>query len=172
MCFADEGIAGDKDKQQEFIDQLDQSVENFLQHRENTGKTMRQFMWIGPDGKEHHNVEVVDVKETTNDAVKAGKEELELSTSPIFLALQIDPRLVGVPMVAASNGGTALREMTLLKQQQLNPKQRLFLNWLNTAVCRFNGWSDKAEFHIKQVVLTTLDASKTGTKEAIAGEGA
>jgi hypothetical protein len=173
MCFADEGIAGDKDKQQEFIDQLDQNVEQFLQHRENMGKTMRQFMWIGPDGKEHHNVEIVDVKETTNDAVKAGKEELLLSTNPIFLALQVDPRLVGVPMVEASNGGTAQREMTLLKQQQLNPKQRLYLRFMNQ-VAAYNGWTDKgrAEFHIKQLTTTTLDRSKTGQEEVIAGEGA
>lgn len=171
QVFSDEGYQGNRDKQREFIDELENTMENFLQQRENNGKAMRQWMWTGPDGKEHKNVEIVDIKETTNDAVKAGKEELELSTSPIFLALQIDPRLVGVPMVAASNGGTALREMTLLKQQQLNPKQRLFLNWINTAVCRFNGWSDRGEFHIKQMTLSTLDRSKTGTVETIAGEG-
>lgn len=172
QIFADKGYQGNKEKQQEFIDELEKSMENFLQHRENNGKTMRQWMWLGPDGKQHHNVEIVDVKETINDTVKAGKEELELSTSPIFLALQIDPRLVGVPMVAASNGGTALREMTLLKQQQLNPKQRLFLNWLNTAICRFNEWSERGEFYIKQQTLTTLDNSKTGVVETIAGEKA
>lgn len=171
MVFADQGIAGDKEKQEKFIGELDQNVEQFLQMRENNGKMMRQFMWIGQDGKEHHNVEVVDVAKTSNDVAKAGKEELELSTSPIFLALQVDPRLVGVPMVAASNGGTALREMHLLKQQQLNPKQRLYLQFLNT-VARFNGWDERAEFHIKQQTLTTLDNNKTGTVATIAGEGA
>lgn len=170
QVFADEGYQGNAEKQQEFIDNLDNDVENFLRHRENNGKMMRQFMWIGQDGKEHHNVEVVDVKETTNDAVKAGKEELELSTSPIFLALQVDPRLVGVPMVAASNGGTALREMQLLKQQMLYPHQSSYCNFLN-AVANYNEWWH-AEWHIKQQTLTTLDASKTGTKETIAGEGA
>jgi hypothetical protein len=100
--------------------------------------------------------------------VKAGKEELELSTSPIFLALQVDPRLVGVPMVAASNGGTALREMHLLKQLQLNPKQQLYLHFLNI-VPKFNKWDSHAEFIIKQQTLTTLDNSKTGTKDTIAG---
>ncbi len=169
--FSDEGYQGNPEKKQEFIDQLDKSLEDFLQRRENNGKTMRQWMWTGPDGKEHKSVEIVDVTETTNDSVKAGKEELELSTSPIFLALQIDPRLVGVPMVAASNGGTALREMTLLKQQQLNPKQRLYLQFLNT-VARFNEWDEHAEFHIKQQTLTTLDYNKTGVVETIAGEGA
>lgn len=171
MIFADQGIAGDREKQEKYIEELDQNVEQFLQMRENNGKMMRQFMWIGQDGKEHHNVEVVDVAKTSNDVAKAGKEELELSTSPIFLALQVDPRLVGVPMVAASNGGTALREMHLLKQQQLNPKQRLYLQFLNT-VARFNGWDERAEFFIKQQTLTTLDNNKTGTVATIAGEGA
>ena len=169
MCYGDLGIEGDPDAKQKFLDDLEDSMEQFLQQRENNGKMMRQFMWQGQGDKTFKNVEIVDVKETTNDAVKAGKEELELSTSPIFLALQIDPRLVGVPMVAASNGGTALREMTLLKQQQLNPKQRLFLNWINTAVCRFNEWSEKGSFQIAQIVLSTLDRSKTGTVETIAG---
>lgn len=169
QVFADEGYQGNKDKQAEFTNELEQSMEDFLQHRENHGKTMRQWMWIGQDGKEHHNVEIVDVAETTTGAAKAGKEELELSTSPIFLALRVDPRLVGVPMVAASNGGTALREMALLKQQQLNPKQRLYESFLN-AVVNFNEWI--GEFHIKQMTLTTLDNSKTGIVETIAGEGA
>ena len=169
--FSDEGYQGNPEKKQEFIDQLDKSLEDFLQRRENNGKTMRQWMWTGPDGKEHKSVEIVDVTETTNDSVKAGKEELELSTSPIFLALQIDPRLVGVPMVAASNGGTALREMALLKQQQLNIHQRLYLNLLE-AISRFNGWSDRGCWVVKLQTLTTLDNSKTGVVETLSSEGA
>lgn len=169
QVFSDEGYLGNREKQQEFIDQLDQSMESFLQHRENTGKAMRQWMWTGPDGKEHHSVEVVDFKDTTNDAVKAGKEELELSTSPIFLALQVDPRLVGVPMVQASNGGTALREMALLKQQQLNIHQRLYLDWLQKVTVVWNGWSERAQWVVKLQTLTTLDNSKTGVVETVAG---
>ena len=171
MMFADKGIAGDEKAQQAFIDELDNNVEDFLRHRDNHGKMMRQFMWMGQDGKDHYNVEVVDVADAKNDEVTAGKNELELSTSPIFLALGVDPRLVGVPMVSASNGGTALREMHLLKQQQLNVKQRIYLNFLNT-IARFNRWDDHATFIIAQQTLTTLDNSKTGTVETIAGEGA
>lgn len=130
---------------------------------------MRQFMWLGQDGKDHHNVEIVDVADATKDEAIAGKDELELSTSPIFLALQVDPRLVGVPMVHSSNGGTALREMHLLKQQQLSVKQRLLLAFYN-AIPRFNGWDEHMEAHIIQQTLTTLDNSKTGTVETISGE--
>ena len=171
QVFADDGYQGNPDAQQEFIAGLEQSMEDFLQHRENHGKMMRQWMWTGQDGKDHHNVEIVDVAETTKDAASAGKDELELSTSPIFLALQVDPRLVGVPMVHSSNGGTALREMHLIKQQQLNIKQRIALSFYNT-VARFNRWDEHAEFHIIQQTLTTLDNSKTGTVETIAGEQA
>ena len=146
-------------------------MEDFLQHRENNGKMMRQWMWTDQKGDEHYNVKIVDVAETTNDAVKAGKEELELSTSPIFLALQVDPRLVGVPMVAPSNGGTALREMHLLKQQQLSVKQRLYLHFLQT-VARFNGWSERAEWVIAQQTLSTLDRSSTGLVDTFANESA
>ena len=173
QIFGDEGYQGNPEKQQEFIKELEDSMEDFLQHRENHGKSMVQWMWTGQDGKDHHSVEIVDVNEASNDAVKAGKEELELSTSPIFLALQVDPRLVGVPMVAASNGGTALREMQLLKQQQLNVHQRLYTQFLN-AVLAFNKWDcdGRVEFHVKQQTFSTLDRSKTGTVETIAGEGA
>lgn len=174
MVYGDMGIAGDKEAQDKYLEELDDSVEQFLQQRENNGKMMRQFMWQGQGDKTFKNVEIVDVNETVKDAVQAGKDELELATSPIFLALGIDPRLVGVPMVKSSNGGTAVRELHLLKQQQLSIHQRLYLNWLNTSVCAFNGWNEggRAEFHIVQQTLTTLDNSKTGTVETIAGEEA
>ena len=171
MVFADEGIEGDKEAQAKFIEELDQNVEQFLKQRENNGKMMRQWMWQGQGDKTFKNVEIVDVNETVKDAVQAGKDELELATSPIFLALCIDPRLVGVPMVKSSNGGTALREMHLLKQQQLNVKQRLYLHFLNSVV-KFNGWDEHAQFEIIQQTLTTLDNSKTGMVETVAGDGA
>lgn len=171
MMFADEGIQGDKDKQQQFIDELDQRVEEFLQHRENNGKMMRQFMWLGQDGKDHHNVEIVDVADVTNDEAKAGKEELELSTNPIFLAFGVDPRDVGVPMVTASNGGTALREIRLMKQQLLNVRQRAYISFLRS-VCQFNRWDIHIEPVIRQQTFSTLDRSKTGTVDTIAGQGA
>lgn len=169
--FADTGYQGDMDKQQKYIEELDSTVETFLQHRDNNGKMMRQFMWQGPDGKTQKNVEIVDVADTKSDSIKAGKEELELSTSPIFLALGVDPRLVGVPMVAASNGGTALREMHLLKSQQLSTHKRNYERFLN-AIAAFNEWDEHATFKVVEQTLTTLDRSKTGTVETISGEGA
>ena len=169
--FSDEGLAGNKAAQGDFIADLESRMEEFLQHRENNGKMMRQWMWTGQDGKDHHSVEIVDVAETTKDAAAAGKDELELSTSPIFLALQVDPRLVGVPMVHSSNGGTALREMHLLKQQQLSVHQRLYLNWLQTVTVVWNKWDEHATWVISQQTLTTLDNSKTGLVDTVSGLG-
>lgn len=171
QVFADEGYQGNPEKQQEFIDQLEASMEQFLQHRENHGKMMRQWMWQGQDGKDHHNVEIVDIADAKHDETAAGETELQLSTSPIFLALQVDPRLVGVPMVKASNGGTALREMALIKQLGLATKQRLYLNFLNS-IARFNEWDEHAVFIIRQQTFTTLDRSHTGIVETTSGEEA
>lgn len=169
--YADAGIGGDTEKQTAFIEELDNSIEQFLQRRENNGKMMRQYMWVGQDGKEHHNVEIVDVAETANDVAKAGKEELELSTNPIFLAFGVDPRDVGVPMVQASNGGTALREIRLMKQQLLNVRQQAFIRLLES-ISTFNGFSERGFWRIKQQTFTTLDNSKTGMVETTAGGGA
>lgn len=169
---ADLGIEGDQNAIQKYVDELDENVEQFLQRRENNGKMMRQWMWTDQKGDEHYNVKIVDVADTKQDAIKAGKDELELSTSPIFLALQVDPRLVGVPMVAASNGGTALREMQLLKQQQLNIHQRLYLGWLQRVTVAWNGWSEHCQWVIKQQTFTTLDNSKSGIIETVSGEKA
>lgn len=171
QVFSDEGYQGNPEKQQEFISELEASMEDFLQHRDNHGKFMRQWMWIGQDGKEHKNMEIVDVADAIKDSVSAGKEELELATSPMFLAMGIDPRLVGVPMVKSSNGGTAVRELHLLKQQQLSIHQRLYIEFLDN-ICRFNEWDEHCCWVIKQQTLTTLDNSKTGTVETIAGEEA
>lgn len=172
LVYGNLGIEGDKEAQEKYLEELDNSVEEFLQQRENHGKMMRQFMWSGQGDKTFKNVEIVDIKETSSDGVKAGKEELELATNPIFLALMVDPRDVGVPMVSASNGGTALREIRLMKQQILNIHQRLYLNWLQTVTVVFNGWDTHAQWAIKQMSFTTLDRNPTGMIETVAGDGA
>ena len=173
QVFSQEGYAGNKDEQDKFVNELEAQMEDFLQHRENQGKMMRQWMWTDQKGDEHYNVKIVDVADLSNDEAKAGKEELQLSTDPIFLSFGVDPRDVGVPMVAASNGGTALREIRLMKQQLLNVRQRAYIKFLES-ILAFNRWTldGRSRFVIVQQSFTTLDASKTGTKTTIAGEGA
>ena len=55
-------------------------------------------------------------------------------------------------------------------KQQLNVKQRGYLSFLQ-AISTFNSWYN-AEWIIKQQTLTTLDNSKTGTVETVAGNKA
>ena len=71
---------------------------------------------------------------------------------------------------SGSNGGTVQRELDLLKQKQLSPMQKDYLDFLNF-IRDFNNWDPKhGEWVSKQMSLTTLDASKTGTA-TITGDG-
>ncbi len=157
--FAQSG-AKTQEEQMAIRSQIYESVSNFLRRRENHGKLMVMDSWIEAD-KLWKSVELVDVTESTNDAVTASEKELEGAANVIFLALGVDPRLVGVALSGSTNGGTFQRELSLLKQQQLASKQHLYLNFLNT-IPRFNGWDPHLEYIIEQQVLTTLDRSKTG----------
>lgn len=157
--FAQRG-AKTAEEQEKVRRELYESVNRFLQRRENHGKLMVMDSWIEAD-KLWKAVELVDVTESTNDQATASEKELEGAANVIFLALGVDPRLVGVALSGSTNGGTFQRELSLLKQQQLSSKQRLYLNFLNV-IPKFNGWPRQAEFIIEQQVLTTLDRSKTG----------
>jgi len=170
--YAQHDIAeNDYEKQQEVIDKLKKELNDFLTDKRNHGKTLQQYMWTGNDGKEHKAVEIVDVTTASKDAEQATTEEIGSATNAIFLAWGVDPRLVGVPIAGSSNGGTAQRELHLIKQQQQAPRQRIYLRFWET-LSRINEWSDKLTWVIKQQTLTTLDNSKTGTVETISGEGA
>lgn len=140
------------------------SVNELLKQRENNGKTICLDMFVGPDGKTmQHAVEIVDVPQVTNS--KEMKDELEEISSIIFFALGLHPSLVGAtPGKNSSTGGTEKRELQLLKQNQVSPRQRIYLKFLQD-IQAFNRWDKKAVWVIKQQVLTTLDRSKTGTEE-------
>lgn len=139
-------------------------VNEFLQRRENNGKTICLDSFIGPDGKTmQHAVEIVDVPQ--NSASKELKDELEEISSIIFFAIGVHPALIGaVPGKSGSYGGTYQRELQLLKQGQLSPRQRMYLQLLK-CIYRFNGWDPHGELVIRQQVLTTLDRNATGVEE-------
>jgi hypothetical protein len=53
----------------------------------------------------------------------------------------------------------------LIKQNLLDPARSLYLKFLQN-IYAFNGWdSDHAVWKVSDLVLTTLDRSKTGTEE-------
>lgn len=151
----------DKDKVRE---EIYRKVNEFLQRRENNGKTIMLDSFLGPDGKTMQRaVEIVDVPNATD--AKELKDELEEISSIIFFAIGVHPALIGaVPGKSGSTGGTYQRELQLLKQNQLSPRQRIYLQFLKN-VYTFNGWDPHGELVIRQQVLTTLDRNATGTEE-------
>lgn len=141
-----------------------QKVENFLQKRENNGKVLFSDSFLTNNDTELWKaIEIVDVPQPTSGADT--KEELEEISSIIFFAMGIHPALIGaVPGKSGSTGGTFQRELHLLKQQQVSPRQRIYLRFLQN-ICRFNRWDPHAEWIIRQQVLTTLDRNANGLED-------
>ena len=163
-AICDEQDASTQEQMEEVRQGIYRRVNDFLQRRENNGKTIMLDSFVGPDGKTMQNaVEIVDVPGTTE--AKELKDELEEISSIIFFAIGVHPALIGaVPGKSGSTGGTYQRELQLLKQNQLSPRQRIYLQFLKN-VYTFNGWDPHGELVIRQQVLTTLDRSATGTEE-------
>lgn len=163
-AICDEQDATTQEQVEEVRQGIYRRVNDFLRRRENNGKTIMLDSFVGPDGKTMQKaVEIVDVPGTTE--AKELKDELEEISSIIFFAIGVHPALIGaVPGKSGSTGGTYQRELQLLKQNQLSPRQRIYLQFLKN-VYTFNGWDPHGELVIRQQVLTTLDRSATGTEE-------
>ena len=153
-------------EQKEIKQEIFDSVNNFLKRRENNGKTMAIDSILSPDGKTMMKaVEIIDIP-----ANKVADVDLEKDLGPlcssIFFAMGVHPALIGaVPGESKSSSGTYQRELTLLKQNQLSPRQRMMLRLLQN-VCVFNGWDEHATWIVRQQVLTTLDRNPEGTEES------
>lgn len=147
-------------------EELFKKINNFLKKRENTGKTIALDSVPSPDGKTMIDaIKIVDVPPVST----AGdlKSELEEITSVIFFGMGVHPGVVGaIPGKTSSNSGTYQRELTLLKQNQMTPRQRKFLRFLEQ-VFRFNRWDEHAEWVIAQKILTTLDRNPEGVEDTI-----
>lgn len=143
-----------------------QDIKDFLSNKQNNGSTLAACTFTGPDGKDHDafRVERIDF---ANQKSTADGNRLELSdiSGLIMFAFSCHPDLIGsTPGGASSSGGTYQREMLLIKQSMVAHMQSLLLYpWFVTR--DFNKWDSHLSFRIKQRVLTTLDASKTGLTE-------
>lgn len=139
-------------------------VNKLLQRKENNGKALLMDKYLGADGKTvQYSIEIVDVPQPASGAET--KDELEEISSIIFFAFGVHPALIGaVPGKSGSTGGTYQRELILIKQNLLDPARSLYLKFLQN-IAAFNGWDKHAVWKISDLVLTTLDRSKTGTEE-------
>ena len=154
-----------EDKLKVFNELRDQ-INNFLADRDNTGKPLVAYTFLGSDGKVYESWKIVEIEANNKQTAEANQKELAEISSIVFFAFGLDSRLVGnSPGDVASSGGTDLRERFLLKQVQMSPMQQLMLLPLYV-IKYFNRWDDHLEWEIPREVLTTLDNSKTGITNA------
>ena len=152
------------EKQEKIRNDIYSRVNTLLQNKENNGKTLLMDKYLGSDGKTvQYSIEIIDVPQPASGAET--KDELEEISSIIFFAFGVHPALIGaVPGKSGSTGGTYQRELILIKQNLLDPARSLYLKFLQN-IASFNGWDKRAVWKISDLVLTTLDRSKTGTEE-------
>lgn len=159
-----------KEQRLAFRKQFKDNLDKFLKDRRNNGATAMFDTVMGPDGKPIDSVKIIDVPLNAEN-VTANKTELTEISNAIFLTMGIHSAVIGNDITSSgSNGGSVQRELDLLKQKQLSPMQKDYLDFLNF-IRDFNNWDPKhGEWVSKQMSLTTLDASKTGTA-TITGDG-
>ena len=154
-----------EDKLKVFTTLRDQ-INSFLEDRDNTGKPLVAYTFLGSDGKVYESWKIVEIEANNKSTAEANQKELAEISSIVFFAFGLDSRLVGnSPGDVASSGGTDLRERFLLKQVQMSPMQQLLLLPLYL-IKYFNAYDDHLEWEIPREVLTTLDNSKTGITNA------
>lgn len=143
-----------------------QKIKDWLSQKQNNGSTFAAVTFTGPDGKDHDafRIERVDFANTKQNA-EADKTEITDISSILMFAFECHPDLIGsTPGGASSSGGTYQREMLLIKQAKAAAMQQIMLYpWY--VMRDFNELDPHLAFRIKQRVLTTLDASKTGLTE-------
>jgi len=148
------------------FNELRNQINSFLEDRDNTGKPLVAYTFLGTDGKVYESWKIVEIEANNKQTAEANQKELAEISSIVFFAFGLDSRLVGnSPGDVASSGGTDLRERFLLKQVQMSPMQQLMLLPLYLMKA-FNDLDPHLEFEIPREVLTTLDNSKTGITNA------
>lgn len=150
---------------QEIKNEIYDQVKNFLMKRENNGKTLFVESFLSQDEKTlWKSIEIVDVPQATTETDT--KEALGEISRTIFFALGVHPSLIGADPGGSSTGGTFQRELQLLKQQQVSPRQRIYLKFMNNIIS-FNKWDSHATWIIREQVLTTLDRNANGMEDMV-----
>lgn len=158
-----EDVKDDAEAQQKKEEELYKSIEDFLKNKDNKGGMIIGESYPSDKNGIIKNFEVVNLPRSSS---KDNLEDIELVGSCIFFAFGIHGNLVGsFGKNGGSTSGTQQRELTLLKSNQLSPRQRLLLGALNF-VRDWDGWTPKCCWKFKQYVLSTLDNSKTGVVES------
>lgn len=158
--------ADTKEAKLEVFNTLRNQINSFLEDRDNTGKPLVAYTFLGSDGKVYKSWEIIELEENNKSTAEANKEELAEISSIILFAWGVDSQLIGnTPGTTTRSGGTDLRERYLLKQVNMSLMQRLVLNVMDVFTTR-NHWDSHLTWTIQREVLTTLDNSKTGITNA------
>lgn len=166
--FTQAGVFGDTKKQDEISAKVYEQINTWMADPNNSGQSLLAFTFIGADGKEHKSFEIVEIAAADSDSASANEKETAEVASIIFMAMGLDAALLGSsPLtIAASSGGTDLRERLEIRKSQMAPTENIMLSVLNT-VRDFNEWDSHLVWQIKRYTLTTLDNSKTGVVESV-----
>ena len=167
QLFIQSKAQSDAKKQGEIRDKLYMQINQWLSNRDNTGKSLLAFTFMGTDGKEHKSFEIVEIESNSASQAAANEKETAEISSIVFMAWGLDSKLLGSSPLSLvnSNGGTDLRERYLLRLILMSPTQQLMLKPLEVA-SRFNKWDRRLFWQIPREVMTTLDNSKTGITSA------
>ena len=164
--FQEAGAFSDTKKQDEIRDKVYDEINTWMSDPTNSGQSLLAYTFCSADGKEHKSFEVVEVKGADLNTANANEKETAELASIIFMAMGLDAALLGSsPLtLAASGGGTDLRERLDIRKTQMAPTEKILLTALDT-VRDFNGWDPHLVWQVKRYSLTTLDNSKTGIRE-------
>lgn len=165
QCYSQHNCQTNKEKE-DILTNVFNNINEYLKNRDNAGKSMLAFTFMGSDGNEHKSFEVVEIQTNQNDSAQANQKELQEISSIIFFAMGLDSKLAGnTPGNVSTGGGTDLRERLLIKQILESAEQKILLSPLDF-IARFNQWDDHLIWQIQREVVTTLDNSKTGITKA------
>ena len=150
------------EEKSDMLNKVFDNINSYLKNRDNAGKSLLAFNFMGSDQKEHKSFEIIEIETNQNNTAQANQKELQEISSIIFFAMGLDAKLVGnTPGNVSTGGGTDLRERLLIKQILKSSEQKMLLYPYEVA-SRFNEWDEHLVWQIQREVVTTLDNSKTG----------
>lgn len=160
--FIDEKIT-EPDAQLARIKKFYADIKKFVTGKDNAGKTFVTYVSYDHTGKAFPDVEI----EVLDNKFKGGEyiEDSSEVNSIMCYGMNVHPSLIGATpgKTGSTISGSEARELFLIKQIIMKPFRDIVLKpfYLIKAI---NEWPEDMEFHIPNVVLTTLDKNKTGTE--------
>lgn len=150
----EEGLT-DPVARQKRIDRERQNIRDFVTGVHNSGKAWVTSFYMNPDGKEVHDVKVVNLEHA-----KAGgdyADDTNVACNTLCFGEGVHPNLVGaVPGKSQmNNSGSDKRELFTMKQALEKSFHDILLLPLEL-VCEYNGW-ENVKPRVPMIMLTTLD---------------